>query len=299
MYYLLNNFENKPTLEITTMIGCPLMCNYCPQDSLREAYGDDIKYMSFEDFKTIIDKVPVDVRLDFSGQAEPWVNPACTDMVEYALSKGFQIGIFTTLYNWDETTVQRMGDLLFAHAPQIEIFKIHFPDEQGNMRGWRPSAEWEYAYTVMHIIIELTGVYSEAMTMSDNGVHPAIRHLSGVQVSHDWSSSAHDRAGTLPLEQVAGQPLKFSPRHSYPIKCRKTDLYNQGVLLPNGEVLLCCMDYDKKHVMGNLLEHDYQNLFTNPEIIRIKQINALPKYSNESLCKSCVDATFDLTKFDM
>lgn len=286
---------NRPVLEITTMIGCPLMCNYCPQDSLRDAYGDDVKYMSLEDFKTIVDKLPSNVRLDFSGQAEPWVNPACTDMVEYALSKGFQIGIFTTLYNWDEPTVQRMGDLLFAYANQIEIVKVHFPDDQDNMRGWRPSAEWEYAYVVILTILELTGIYCEAMTMSDNGVHPAVKNLPGVGVTHDWSSSAHDRAGTLPLKQVEGQPIKFTPRHTHPVKCGKTDLYNQGVLLPNGEVLLCCMDYQKKHVMGNLLKHDYQNLFTNPEIIRLKQINALPYYSQESLCKSCVDAVVDIT----
>ncbi len=284
---------NRPSLEITTMIGCPLMCNYCPQDSLRDAYGDDIKYMTLNDFKVIIDKVPTDVRLDFSGQAEPWVNPECTDMVEYALSKGFRLAIFTTLYNWDEATVHRMGQLVLDYASQIEIFKIHFPDEKGNMRGWKPSAEWEYAYIGMRTVVHSAGIHYEAMTMSDDGVHPAIRHLPGVGVSHSWSIAAHDRAGTLDTKQVKEQPIKFSPKHEHPVKCSKTDLYNQGVLLPNGEVLLCCMDYDKKHVMGNLLEHDYQNLYTNPEIIKLKQLNAQPYYTTESLCKSCVDATVD------
>ena len=40
------------TLEITTMIGCPLMCTFCPQDNLRDAYGTaDEKYMSLDTFK--------------------------------------------------------------------------------------------------------------------------------------------------------------------------------------------------------------------------------------------------------
>jgi len=38
------------TLEITTMIGCPLMCTYCPQDELRSVYGDDIKYLTLKNF---------------------------------------------------------------------------------------------------------------------------------------------------------------------------------------------------------------------------------------------------------
>jgi radical SAM protein with 4Fe4S-binding SPASM domain len=281
---------NAHTLEITTMIGCPLMCNYCPQDSLRDAYGNDVKYMSLADFKTIVDKLPLNVRLDFSGQAEPWVNPECTDMFEYAMQKGFRTAIFTTLYNWDEATVHRMGELLFNYAKQIDIVKIHFPDDQGNMKGWKPSEEWNYAFAGITAVVQVAGIHYEAMTMSDHGVHPAIQNLPGVGVSHSWSIAAHDRAGTLDTDSVKEQPIAFSPKHNYPIKCSKTDLYNQGVLLPNGEVLLCCMDYDKKHVMGNLLEQDYADLQTNPAMKRLLELNALPNYTDESLCKSCTDA---------
>jgi hypothetical protein len=217
-------------------------------------------------------------------------------MVEYALKQGFKLAIFTTLYNWTEDTVHRMGQLLLEYAAQIEIFKIHFPDEKGNMKGWKLTPEWEYAYIGMRTIVQNAGIYYEAMTMSDDGVHPSIRHLPGVGVSHSWSVAAHDRAGTLDTDNVKQQPIKFSPKHQQPIKCSKTDFYNQGVLLPNGEVLLCCMDYDKKHVMGNLLEHGYENLFTNPEMIKIKSLNSFPYYTDESLCKGCVDAVVDLAQ---
>ena len=283
---------SRPTMEITTMIGCPLMCNYCPQDTLRDAYGDDIKYMTLDDFKTIIDKLPLNVRLDFSGQAEPWVNPSCTDMVEYAFSKGFKLAIFTTLYNWNETTVHRMGQLLLNYSNQVEIFKIHFPDEKGNMRGWKPSAEWEYAYIGIMAIVQSAGIHYEAMTMSDNGVHPAIKHLPGIGVSHGWGIVAQDRAGTLDRDNVKDQPLQLTPRHNYPIQCGKTAEYNQRVLLPNGEVLLCCMDYAKKHVVGNLLtDHSYIDLNETPEMQKIIHINSLHEFSNETLCRSCTFAS--------
>jgi radical SAM protein with 4Fe4S-binding SPASM domain len=176
------------------------------------------------------------------------------------------------------------------YAKQVEIFKIHFPDEHGNMKGWKLTPEWEYAYIGMRTIVQAAGIYYEAMTMSDDGVHPAIKHLPGVGVSHGWSVAAHDRAGTLDATKLKEQPIKFSPRHEHPIKCSKTDLYNQGVLVPNGEVLLCCMDYEKKHVMGNLTEHSYEELLTGPAMQRLKELNALPHYTSESLCKSCLDA---------
>ena len=45
--------------------------------------------------------------------------------------------------------------------------------------------------------------------------------------------------------------------------------------------------------MGNLLEHDYAALSTNPEIIRLQELNAMNQYTAESLCKSCLDAVPD------
>lgn len=281
---------SRPTLEITTMVGCPLMCNYCPQDTLRDAYGDDVKYMSLEDFKTVIDKLPKDVRLDFSGQAEPWTNPACTDMFEYAMGQGFKAAVFTTLYNWDETTVHRMGELIMNHADQIEIFKIHFPDEAGNMKGWKFSEAWEYAYLGMRTIVQAAGIHYEAMTMSDDGVHPAIRHLPGVGVSHSWSIAAHDRAGTLDTERVSEQPIKFGPKHRGPVKCSKTAKFNQNVLLPNGEIAICCMDYAKKHVVGNLLQHNYAGIQTSAGMQYLLEQNARNEWTENTLCKSCTDA---------
>ena len=105
-----------PTLELTTMIGCPLMCNYCPQDNLRDAYGTDVKYMTLETFTLALDKIPPNTRLDFSGMAEPWVNPACTDMFELALSRGFRVAVYTTLYNWDRATTDRVAEIGRAHV---------------------------------------------------------------------------------------------------------------------------------------------------------------------------------------
>jgi hypothetical protein len=279
------------TMEITTMIGCPLMCTYCPQDALRDAYGtEDVKYMSLETFKTAVDKLPWDCRLDFSGMAEPWVNPACTDMLEYALKNDRQVAIFTTLYNWDEDTVHRVGALLLEHANQVDIFKIHFPDEAGNMKGWKPSEEWEYAYIGMREIVQAAGIHYEAMTMSDHGVHPGIRHLPGVGVSHSWSIAAHDRAGTLDKDKVKEQPILFITEHKKPVVCGKTSLYDQNVLLPNGDVVLCCMDYDNKHIIGNLVTQKYEDLFTGPEFTKLLAMNAEPCYNSGSLCKSCTDA---------
>ena len=82
-------------MEITTVIGCRVQCTFCPQTLLMDKYEeknitDKITWgkpviMSFDTFKTCLDKLPKNVETDFSGYAEPWLNPECTKMILFAL----------------------------------------------------------------------------------------------------------------------------------------------------------------------------------------------------------------------
>jgi Iron-sulfur cluster-binding domain len=275
------------TLEITTMIGCPLMCNYCPQDNLRDAYGDDVKYMSLDTFKTAIDKIPVSTKIDFSGMAEAWVNPDCTAMLEYALARGHRVAIYTTLYNWDQTTVEQVCALLTQYARQIVTVNIHMPDKPGNMRGWKYSTEWEMAFRTLTELIPHLGINLEAMTMSDHGeIHDSLAHMN----LRLYSWVGMDRAGSLNLEQIKEQPINFVRDLPGSITCAATDFYDNNVLLPNGDVVLCCMDYDTKHIIGNLLTQSYAELFTGPELTRIKELNLNPCATDKTLCRTCTGA---------
>jgi hypothetical protein len=280
----------RPTLEITTMIGCPLMCNFCPQDNLRDAYGtDDAKYMSLDTFKTALSKVPLNTRIDFSGMSEAWVNPACTDMLEHALSMKHNVAVYSTLYNWTVDTARRIEKLFYQYRNQIEVFSVHFPDEYGNMKGWKYSDEWIEVFKIITTAVQNAGIKLEAMTMSDHGrIHKDLQHL-GIQL-YNWFG--HDRAGSLNREQVKEQTVNFIEKHERPVRCSKTINYDQHVLLPNGDVVLCCMDYNTKHILGNLITDSYQDLFTGPGMISLLRENTQTCYSSASLCKSCTDAEY-------
>ena len=77
----MKNFALLPSMEITTVIGCRVQCDFCPQSLLMNRYEkkNDVEeitwgkpiVMSFEAFKICVDKLPLDVRIDFSGFAEP------------------------------------------------------------------------------------------------------------------------------------------------------------------------------------------------------------------------------------
>jgi hypothetical protein len=205
-----------PCLEITTMVGCPLSCTYCPQDQLRDTYGQNEKYLSFDNFKLILSKVPHYVRIDFSGMAEPWANLEATAMLAHTLEQGFNVAIYTTLYGIDAEEAERIIELLTKHTKQIDVLCLHLPDQNGNMRGFRHSAKFE---AVLGAFIELgkSGVLRrfEAMTMDKGGaVHPQLCNLVSSLPRQSgrlrglfrslplprWSG--HTRAGSLDTSEI-------------------------------------------------------------------------------------------------
>jgi len=124
----------------------------------------------------------------------------------------------------------------------------------------------------------------EVMTMDEHGaVHQDLAHL-GIAPGK-WTGIS--RAGSLDITAIGGQKLHHSPRNETPLSCASTPDYDHNVLLPNGDVVLCCMDYSLKHVIGNLFEQNYEDLFASAEMEKIRRENAVAGYSQCTICKSC------------
>ena len=313
-----------PTLEFTLMVGCPLKCTFCPQDAVRKAYGNNTKYLSLQHFQDILGKVPRHVRIDFSGMAEPWANPDATSMLRYALQDGRTVAIYTTLYGMEDEDGAAVIDLLRGHADQIEVLCLHLPDEAGNIRGWRYSPLYERnlrrfiafgpsgvlgrprlvirRFGVLRRLLKVLGLSGvlgrmrkaagwsgsigrfELMTMDASGrLHHDLDHL-GITLGA-WTG--HTRAGNVGLDDVRGQKISRAPEKHGAVSCSFTPFYDQNVCLPNGDVVLCCMDYSLKHRIGNLLEQEYYEMFASGAIAPLLSENMNPIFSCASLCKTC------------
>ena len=274
-----------PSIEFTLMVGCPLKCTFCPQDRLRGIYGKNAKYLSLDDFRTILSKIPNHVRIDFSGMAEPWANPDATAMLRHTLALGYTVAVYTTLYDMTPDDGVAVVEMLRHHAPRVEVLCLHLPDRNGNMRGWRYSAEYE-ANLRRFIGLGMSGVLPnfQVMTMDAGGnPHGDLDHL-GIQLG-SWVG--HTRAGNVGDADVSGQKIAQMPEHHAAVSCSFTSFYDQNVCLPNGDVVLCCMDYSLKHKIGNLLEQDYYEMFASGGLAALIGENMIPRFSRESLCKTC------------
>lgn len=251
-----------------------MQCTFCPQDKLVSNYPQDaVRALSLDNFKAIVAKLPAYVRIDFSGMSEPWASRLATDMLEHALTEKRNVAVYTTLQGMRDPG--RVADLLRRYASQVEAVVVHLPDARGNMRGFKDSDQYRLALAVFRGIKG-----ARFMTMAE----------TSVAGSADMKWQPLTRAGNLDLQAIEGQSIDVGPAHRTPVTCSFTPFYDQNVLLPNGDVVLCCMDYSVKHKLGNLLEDDYFDLFSSPALGKLQAENMQFGDSGGSLCRKCTRA---------
>jgi radical SAM protein with 4Fe4S-binding SPASM domain len=116
-------------------------------------------------------------------------------------------------------------------------------------------------------------------------VHPTVGawlRKNEVNFQEFW---IQDRAGNLNTEKVKkkiSKPIITAARASGKLQC---DRIYQNVLLPNGDVVLCCMDWSAEHVLGNLKRDRFEDLYRSETFRRV--MRGLKDPDIDLLCRTC------------
>lgn len=265
-------------LEITTRIGCSINCVFCPQKLLVTRYcetseGKPVTEMSLDVFKRCIDKLPLETRIDFSGMAEPWLNKDCTEMVRYAAKRGNPIAVYTTMVGMTQHDLDALCEI------PLEEFVLHIPDDKSNSHI---NVTPEYIALLERAVTEKRGDEPIVTGFSCHaGLHPDI--AAALPPNSKLITEMCDRAGNLSNDAAEGA----NPQGD--IVCIQCEAdVNHNVLLPDGRVVLCCMDYGMQHVLGNLLELSWEELHETEEAKRV--VKGMSDASLGTLCRKCVNA---------
>jgi hypothetical protein len=193
--------ENRQAdhLEVTTYIGCPNRCSYCPQGTLLEAYKG-VKVMSLDDFRIILSHTPKSVDIHFSGFSELFFHPHALEFIDEAF-KEHEVVIYTTTNGMTQDVADKLAGYNFKD------FNVHLNPNKGK--------------------VQLNFKYNTTLVDDSNKVSRG---------GNLWETKEHKGV------------------------CINSPEYRQNVVLPNGDVYLCCMDYGLKHKMGNLLEQSFDDL---------------------------------------
>jgi hypothetical protein len=292
-------------MEITTRVGCPIVCRACPQELFVGKYRErsDERMMSFETYRVCVDKVPQDVEIVFTGFGEPFTNPLCADFIAYAFQKGHKVSLGTTLVGVTESALETLSGFAFTDIT------LHLPDKEQNTKFDITDAYLEILKTFVtkhwknvpdHENYRRFSIHGEL----DGRVRRALLE-AGVESYPNIAETLHTRAGnidppfgvTYPVTAAKSQKIfcdyaNYSNWHNL----RKNPYINKDdlcyidnfhffVLLPNGDIALCSSDFGLRHVLGNLPTLDYRALYTGNAEYERYRLGLAP--GGDCLCRNC------------
>jgi radical SAM protein with 4Fe4S-binding SPASM domain len=260
---ILRRKESYATLEITTIFPCVNCCKFCPQGKWRNAYIGKQR-LTYEEFCKLLVKIPKNVRLDFSGFSEPFANRESALMMRRAYQDGYQVALFTTLVGFRQEDLEVIKDIQFSAC------NIHLPDDV-NFRV--PNEDrWLESYKLFDKYI----LYDNAVYHYGNLSSKIKREIADAHLYPVLTRSSN-------VDPAVAPPL---PRHKGVISCSTSkNLFNQNIMMPNGDVYLCCMDWSLQHKLGNLFDQSYEELHQSEEYQKI--CRSMHDEAVETICRYC------------
>ena len=284
-------FKRTANVEITTVIGCPVMCSFCPQVSLiknfklQNSLKIKDKVLTIDRFEKIVAKLPTWVDIHFSGMSEPYAAKDCSKMMHHAITKGHRISVYSTLVGSNKEDLDLLSEIPFDNKYKLVV---HLPDDEENFKAKvndKYIHNLEYFLNLPSIQRGIANGSIDFMSMSRKGLtDPKIKHLIPKKLA---SFIAISRAGNLANEKELYEGADITRRKSGPLVCSAAPQLNHNVVLPNGDVVLCCMDYSIDHKIGNLLEQSYEELFESEQLKDIFEMMKNDSESQNLLCRTC------------
>lgn len=262
-------------LELSLTIGCRLDCLYCPQKLLLSKYYGKNKNrkskLSFEDFKTVLNKVRPGASISFCGMSEPFHNEECADMLVYAYERGYKISLLTTLVGMTIDDFNKIKNIKF------DSFVLHIPDEEKHSK-----------FIIDDEYLNLLSLVNEYINIDYYSCHGSVSSfVQDIIDSKKYAGIAlGDRAGNLDIDQHRDIDIEGK------IVCYHGSEAQVGgwtpVMFPDGSLVLCCQDYGMKHVLGNLITQSWPEICEGEEYKKF--VNGLKDDSIDILCRKCGDA---------
>lgn len=221
-------------LEVSTIVQCPIRCRYCPQPTINLAYQGR-RLMSYDTFRTALDHCPKDLPVSFAGFGEPFLNPLTREMLAAAHYDRRGIQIYTTGLGMTKKDLEALAAVhpynIMWHVPDEDM--EWFPINKDYMQAMRALMELPNTHAVLH------GAPRKGLDWLPE--HKLEKH------------PLHSRAGHV-------AHLCSAIVRTGPLTCGPAPELDNNLLLPDGRLLVCCMDYGLEHVLGNLTEETWDSL---------------------------------------
>ena len=275
---------------------CNLRCKFCSLD-----FDKPREYMSLDLLQQILDELKADKRLaniqqiNLYNGGETLLHPKRLEMFQLigAAKKEAQVAgrkfpkvlLLTNGMLMREKLAQ---DILATGA----LDTIQFSLDGGTPEKFeelRVNAKWQPFYENVKALHQLNirmgspvklksiTIVEQPLPLKKDWMHPEFKEIIEM-MDHFELRRLHDWGGEVALEEVNAKKVNQTG-------CML--LMHQMVLLPNGDVTVCCNDLNSKGVIGNLAGNSIYDIYASDNRrVYLDKLNAGKKQELE-LCKNC------------
>ena len=282
-YFSIKNRLKRPlkvTIEITN--ACNSDCIMCPRQSMTRP----VKNMDFELYKKIIDdcgKVGVKIIQPFNF-GEPLMHNRLGEFIRYAKEhtrSRVQISTNAALLNSEKAI-----ELLDSGLDRINIDIDGFTKD--TFEKVRKNLDFDRVVENTERFIELKKRLNKNIFITVSIINMDETSGEIVEFKRYWKPRV-DRVLDVEYNTWTGsvenrnESINNSKRFNCPCKM----LWDQMVILQDGKVALCCLDYDGKVIVGDMKNESILNIWNGKILNNLRQKQIELKFDEISTCRAC------------
>ncbi len=288
------------SIEPTT--SCNLRCPECPS-GLR-SFTRPTGMLKEDVFRQVIDQLATTLAyLTFYFQGEPYLNPSFLPMVQYASSKGIYTATSTNAHYLDDdkardTIASGLDRLIISmdgtSQETYESYRIggnleKVIDGTKNILRWREELKSKTPHVVFQFLVvrpnehQVPEVYALAKELGVDHVNLKTAQIYDYKNGSDLIPTQNQYSRYT--QEVDGT---YSIKNDLLNHCWK--MWQSCVITWDGKVVPCCFDKDAHHVMGDLREQSFKEIW-NGDAYRQFRTLLLKSRSEIDMCKNCTEGT--------
>lgn len=281
------SFEFPIRLNIEPTNYCNLSCSMCPRE-LNRPFG----YMDINLFKKIIDEsILYGKRLiiTINKDGEPLLHPELPQMIQYTKERkaAYKINFYT-------------NGILLTEAKSLELIKsgldtIHISIDAFTNETYKKIKNSQKLEVVEENVKELVSLkekhHSKTPLVIVKIIHTPDTQDEIKPFINKWKGIAnfveigeyHTWDGTLTSQNLQEPSESISKTKRYPC----TFLWYNPVILWDGRVTTCCVDYQGKNVVGDIKNDPLAGIWQGNALQNIRTVHLEGRYDSIPLCCKC------------
>lgn len=281
------SFDFPLRLNIEPTNYCNLSCSMCPRE-LNRSLG----YMDINVFQKIIDEsILYGKRLiiTINKDGEPLLHPELSHMVKYAKDKkaAYKINFYT---NGILLTEEKSLELIKSGLDTLHISIDAFTKE--TYRKIKNSQKLEVVEeNVKRLVVLKKRLQSKTPLVVVKIIQTPDTQNEIKPFVHKWKDIAdfieigeyHNWDGTISSSNLSNTNELSNGSNRYPC----TFLWYNPVILWDGMVTTCCVDYQGKGIIGDLKENTLAEIWQGNILQKLRRAHLEGRYDEIPLCNKC------------